>query len=332
MVKEKEEPKKEETYQERSDREFAEKIRLAVVSVAGVFVFLVALSSLVTINTGTVGVMLQFGEMKDVLMPGLHFVIPFITSVQSMSVQTMKYEVQASAASSDLQIVTSTIAVNYHIKDDRASVMYLFQQFRGDHESRIIAPFVQEAVKANTAKFSANDLIERREVVKLAIANALTEKLATYGITVDEVSITNFDFSPEFNQAIEAKVVVEQQKQQSQIELEQKMIEVQKLVVEQNATATAQIIQATADMETAKLIAEGNANATLTNAYASKQAIEMIQAVLSPEYVSYQYSQRWDGKLPYLMSGGNSGFLFNVPVAEEPAVDADWNTYVNETG
>jgi len=303
----------EETEQQRVEREVFSKVKTVVMAAGGIFVFLILLSSLVIINTGTVGVLLQFGEMKDVLQPGLHVVIPIISNVQPMSVQTMKYEVQASAASSDLQIVTSTIAVNYHIKDDRTSVMYLFQQFRGEHESRILAPFVQEAVKANTAKFTANDLIARRETVKLAIANALTEKLALYGITVDEVSITNFEFSPEFEKAIEAKVVVEQQKQQSQIELEQKMIEVQKLVVEQNATATAQIIQATADMETAKLRAAGEANATLTNAYATKQAVDMIQAVLSQEYVSYQYSQRWDGHLPYMMAG-DSGFLFNVPM------------------
>lgn len=283
-------------------------------TIVGVFAFIIiigAFNSIKIINTGEVGVLLQFGEMKDVLAPGLHFVIPFISEVQYLPTQTMKYEVDASAASSDLQVVSAKIAVNYKISENKANVMQIYQAFRGAHEERIIAPIVQEAVKANTAKSSANDLIQRRESTKMAITGTLKEKLALYGIDVQEVSITNFDFSPEFNKAIEAKVVVEQEKQKAQLELEKKQIEVQKLVAEQNATATAQIIQAEADRQSMILRAEGEANATLTNAEANQKAINMIQGVLTDEYVKYQYSRQWNGELPYFM-GDSSGILLNM--------------------
>lgn len=312
------------------NRRFWSQAYMVAAVVGAIVVALTVLSSTVIIQTGNVGVRMEFGQMKDVLYPGLHFVVPVITSVQRMSVQTMKYEVNASAASSDLQVVSTQVAVNYKLKDDESSVKYIFQQFWGAHESRLIAPLVQESVKANTAKFTANDLIQRREVVKAAITSTLTEKLARYGIEVQEVSITNFDFSAEFNKAIEAKVVVEQEKQQMELELEKKQIEVQKLVVEQNATATAAIIQAEADKRTNILRAEGQANATLTKAYADKQAIEMVQAVLSPVYVQYQYSQRWDGELPYFM-GGDTGILLNMGMEQEPA-EADYYPYAAEAG
>jgi regulator of protease activity HflC (stomatin/prohibitin superfamily) len=271
------------------------------------------LSAIVVINPGWVGVQIQLGQMIGVMQPGIHFVVPVITTIPQLSTQTMKYQVDASAASSDLQIVTTKIAVNYKIKSDDESVKYIYSQFMGMHEDRIIQPLVQEVVKANTAKFTANDLIQKRETVKVAITSMLKEKLAPYGIQVDEVSVTDFAFSPEFEKAIEAKVVVEQEKQKSQLELEQKQITVMQMVVEQNATATAQIIQANADAQTAMLLAAGQANATLTNAEAQRQAIDKIQKVLTPEYVKYIQANRWDGKLPYLMTG-DSGMLLNIGV------------------
>lgn len=278
-------------------------------AILSVFIALAILSSIVIVQTGTVGIVMEFGRIKEVIQPGLHFVIPVITNVQVMNTQTMKYEVNASAATNDLQDVRATIAVNYHLSNNDDGIIYLFNQFRGAHEDRIIAPVVQEVVKANTAKFTADNLIKTRSAVKDSITRDLENKLSDKGIYVEEVSITNFDFSPQFNQAIENKAVIEQEKLQAQLELEKKQIEVQKMVVEQNATAQALVIQAEADAKAKSLRAEGEANATLVTASANKQAIDLIQGVLTDEYVRYQYAQRWDGKLPYFMGAGQSSFL-----------------------
>jgi regulator of protease activity HflC (stomatin/prohibitin superfamily) len=293
-------------------------------AVLGVFAFFTLLGSLITIEAGTVGVLLEFGNVKEVWQPGLHVQVPFIQTHYVMSTQTMKYETSASAASNDLQIVSTNVAVNYHA--DQSQVEYLFTQFRGEYEARLITPLVQEAVKANTAKYTAEELIKKRETAKMSISATLKDKLMQHGIIVDEVSITNFDFSPEFNKAIESKVVVEQEKLQMQLELEKKQIEVQKLVAEQNATAQAQIIKANADAESMKLRAQGQAiadvteasgmaNATIMMAQADRQAIDLVQGVLTDEYVAYQYSQRWNGELPYFMSNGGSE-QFLVPIGD----------------
>lgn len=296
------------------DKKIKSYVLSAILGIGGVIALMAILSSFVTIDTGNVGVLLVFGQMKEVLHPGIHFVTPFISAVKVMSVQTMRYDVLASAASNDLQDVNTEIAVNYKISDNDNQVQYLYQQFAGDHENRIIAPMVQEAVKSATARYTAEQLITQRESVKQTIANALTEKLQPYGITIQEVAITNFNFSADFNKAIEQKVIVEQQKLQSQLELEQKQIEVQKLVAEQNATATAQVIQATADRDSAILRAEGDANATIVRAEAQRQAIDKVQHVLTPEYIQYLYSQQWNGKLPSVMVNGGStgGSMFDM--------------------
>lgn len=273
--------------------------------------FSVLFNSFYIVNTSENGILLQFGEIKDILQPGLHLKIPFVEDVKTISTQTMLYTIDASAASSDLQIVKTTIAVNYKIKNTNNDISNLYKQFRLEHESRIIAPTVQESVKAETAKNTAEDLIKRREVIKNAITTRLTNKLDEYGIVVEEVSVTNFDFSKEFNDAIEAKVVVEQQKAQAQIELEKKQIEVQKTIVEKNASAISQIIQANADAQSNILLAEGEANATLTKAEAQRKAIDMIQNVLTNDYISYAQVNKWNGQLPYY-SGSDANLLLQM--------------------
>lgn len=275
--------------------------------------FFTLLGSVVVIQAGTTGVLLQFGQIQNTLQPGIHFVIPVISEVHVMNMQTQKYEVETEAASQDLQNVYTNITINYHISNNDLAPQDIYKGFRGDIESRLIAPLTHEIVKATTAKFSAPDLIQKRETVKANIEENLKERLLPYGIEVQEVSITNFDFSPEFNAAIEAKVVIEQQKQQAQLELEQKQIDVQKLVVEQNATAMAQIIQANATATSTILKAQGDATAILLKAQAQKQAIELVNSVISPEYVQYTYATQWDGALPYFMGSSQPNMFFNMP-------------------
>ncbi|MEW6723002.1 MAG: prohibitin family protein [Candidatus Micrarchaeota archaeon] len=251
------------------------------------------------ISAGEVGVLLEFGRVKEIWHPGLHLMVPFMNGVDILSTQIEKFETQASAASSDLQIVQATIAVNYRLPQSDASVQTLYENFRGNHENRIIAPLAQEVIKANTAKYSADELITKRGELKSVISADLKQKLAEYDIDVVEVSITNFDFSPEFNDAIERKVVAEQNKLQAQFELEKQQIEVLKQVAQANATAESEIIKADAE-----------AKAKVIRAEAEAEAITKITQTLGDEYLRYYYIQRWNGELPKVM--GSEGNIIDI--------------------
>jgi len=259
-----------------------------------VFVVMIALflllSSVRIIQAGEVGVKLEFGKVTEILHPNLYLVIPIMHDVKYMSTQIEKFETPASAASNDLQIVVTQIAVNYRISQDDADVQNLYERFRGNHEQRLIQPIVQEVVKANTAKFNAEELITKRVEVKERISEGLAEKLQTYGLIVEEVSITDLDFSPEFDAAIEAKVVAEQKLQKEQIDLRTKKVEVQKLIAERNASAIALVIQAEAEAEATVIKAEAEAN-----------AITKITTSLTDPYVRYYYVDQWNGQLPKVM-------------------------------
>ncbi|NQU83114.1 MAG: prohibitin family protein [Parcubacteria group bacterium] len=206
-----------------------------------------------TIGAGERGILLQFGAVQDkVFNEGLYFKIPFIQQVQKMDVKIQKDEVNASASSKDLQVVTSRIALNYHL--DPAVVNKIWQEVGQNYNVRVIAPSIQEAVKAVTAKFTAEELITKREEVKDQIKLNLSERLESRFIIIDEFNIIDFDFSAAFNEAIEAKVTAEQLKLKAARDLERISIEADQRVAEAEGKATAIRIEAQALMQNAKVV------------------------------------------------------------------------------
>lgn len=189
--------------------------------VAGLIVFLWLTSSFVIVSAGSVGIVTQFGKITGREMtPGFNLKAPWpINGVEVFSTQIQKEEADASASSSDLQQVTAKVAVNYHLEQGQVSSIY--QNIGIEYKGRIIDPAIQESAKSATAKYNAADLITNRQSVKDLIDSTLVARLKPYGIIVDAVSITNFDFSEQFNQAIEAKQVAQQKAEQAQYSLEQ---------------------------------------------------------------------------------------------------------------
>jgi prohibitin 2 len=206
---------------------------------SGLIVFLVInilLLGFGQVPAGARGVVLRFGavtgEVKD---EGIYFVTPWVETVEIMSVQTEAYEAEAEAASFDLQDVHTKVTLNYSL--DPAVVATVYRTLRRDYVVRIIRPAVQEAVKASTAKFKADELITRRETVKEAIQRVLADRLGTHGIHVDALSITDFSFSEEFTKAIEAKVTATQRALEAQQNLERVKFEAQQAIERAKAEA-----------------------------------------------------------------------------------------------
>jgi regulator of protease activity HflC (stomatin/prohibitin superfamily) len=235
----------------------------------------VVLNPLVIISPGERGVIVNLGAVQNnILDEGLHFRTPFVQSIQTMNVQIQKEEVQTGAASKDLQELNTTIALNYHLNPETVNTLY--QKVGLQYRSRIIDPAVQEAVKAATAKYTAEEAVTKRAEVRDTIKKLLTERLAREYIAVDEVSITDFDFSKSFNDAIEAKVTAEQQALQAKNVLEQKKFEAEQIVVTAKATA-----------ESIKLQSEAANN----EKYVALKALE----------VQLEAIKKWNGQLPAQM-------------------------------
>jgi prohibitin 2 len=194
------------------------------------------------VPAGYRGVMLRFGAPTGVILAeGLYMVAPFINAVELMSVQVVAYEAVAEAASRDLQDVRARVTLNYSLDPNR--VVEIYRQLRHDHEARIIRPAIQESVKAATARFTAEELITRRPEVRDAIQQNLNQRLVRFGIRDDAMSITDFNFSKAFNEAIEAKVTAQQQVLKAARDLQRVRLEAQQQIEQARAQAEALRIQ-----------------------------------------------------------------------------------------
>ena len=181
-------------------------IKWLVIGAAAIFV---AANSFTIVPAGNTGVVLTMGEVSDKgLDAGFHFKVPFVQKVEDMSNKIQVYETPASAVSKDLQTVSSKIAVNYKLVSDNSPKMY--EDVGAEYQTILIAPVVQECMKSATAKYTAEELITERAAVGEEVKASLDSKLNAYGIYIEKFNIVNFDFSAEFNSAIEAKQVAEQ--------------------------------------------------------------------------------------------------------------------------
>ncbi|MEK6615191.1 MAG: prohibitin family protein [Bacteroidota bacterium] len=196
----------------------------------------------VQIDAGQRGIVLNFGAVQGkVLNEGIHFKVPVMQDVVKMNVQVQKVQTDASSASSDLQDVTLSVALNYHIVPDKANIVY--QTIGVEFKERIIDPAIQEVTKAVSAKYSAEELITKRPAVGTAMKDALTEKLLAYNIAVDAISIVTFSFSKVFMDAIEAKQTAEQHALKAKRDLDRIKIEAEQTVAAATAEAEALRLQ-----------------------------------------------------------------------------------------
>jgi len=208
----------------------------------GIILLFTVFRPLVIVPAGFAGVKLNFGAVaQPPLKEGIHFIIPVYQQVESMDCRVQKAEHHAAAASRDLQTVTSVVAVNFHVEPSSAA--HLYQRVGIEYEGRVIAPAVQESIKAVTANYTAEELITKRQEVAIRTADVLTKKLADYHIIVDRFNIVNFEFSPEFNRAIEEKQTAEQRALKAQRDLERIKIEAEQKVTQAQAEAEALRIQ-----------------------------------------------------------------------------------------
>lgn len=239
-------------------------IVLAVIGVIVVF------SSFAIVGAGERGVVFsQFEGVKDkILNEGLHFKIPFIEDIIPIDVKVQKSQTDATAASKDLQTVSSTIALNFHI--DPGQVNTVYQEIGLLFKERVLDPAVQESVKAVTAEFTAEELITRRSEVSAKIRDSLTEQLLDFYIIVDGFNIIDFSFSRVFDEAIEAKQTAEQQALKASWDLDRIKIEAEQKITRAKAEAESQRIQ---------------------------------KATISPTILQLRAIEKWDGHFPRVIGG-----------------------------
>lgn len=246
---------------------------IALYGFLGLFALILLLGTFFTIPAGYCGVLTTFGAAsQNVLAPGLHLKLPIVQGAVIMNVQVQKNQLTEHAASLDLQDVETTVATNWNINDSDAS--WIFQKIGLEPvlNERIIQPVVSNAVKAVVAHYNAEELVTKRDQVRMQIEDLIRNNLKPYHVNVDVsgVSITDFQFSADYANAIEQKQVAQQRAQQAEYELQQAKVEAERQVAQAQGQAEAQ---------------------------------KLLQQTLTPQLIQQQAIQRWDGHLPTVVGG-----------------------------
>lgn len=246
--------------------------------IAAAAVIIVALNSFTSVEAGHSGVVLTFGKVSEaVLSEGLHVKVPFIQQIIQIDNRVLKAEVDCSSASKDLQTVSSTIALNYRVRNEASARIY--KEVGPSYESVIINPAIQECVKAVTAKYTAEQLITERQQISDQMKELLNEKISSYGLELEIFNIIAFEFTDEYNAAIEAK----QTAQQNALKAEQ-------------------------DLQRIKVEAEQ----TVAQAQAEAEAYRLKSEQITPQMIAMEYIDKWDGKLPAVAGGDSSSMLIDI--------------------
>lgn len=262
----------------------------AGIFVIGIFVALAAaFGAFYTVDSGERAVVLRYGAVTDTSGPGLHFKVPFIDSVETISTRTftLKWE-QEPFYSRDQQAATADISVTFSAVPD--SVADIYTQF-GDLDTlaqRILTPRIKKEVKEVMGQFRAETAITDREKLGVEVSKAISENLHK-AIVVESVQLENIDFSNAYEEAIEQRMLAE--------------VEISKIT--QNAErekkqAEIAVIQAQAAADSKRAVAQADADAIKLRGEAEADAIKARAAALgsNPALVELTKAERWNGTLP----------------------------------
>ena len=247
------------------------------VIVALFILFLIVFQPMTIVGVGERGVKVTLGQTSPVaLEEGVHFVMPFISTVKKMNVKTVKSNIATMAQSKDIQQARIVYVVNYNLQPENAPKMW--RTVGRDYVSVVVMPTVEGIVKDTIGKWNAQDIVANREKVASEVLFKLNEKLGPKYINVSDFQITEIQYSQAFEQAIESKVTAEQEA----LKAKNKTVQVQE---------------------------EARQKIIASEAEAKSMAIRAQALTQNKNLVEYEAVQKWDGKLPQYMMGNSVPFV-----------------------
>ena len=245
-------------------------------------IFVFAWSCFVIVPAGHRGVVLWWESVeKRIMGEGLNFKVPMAEGVIKVDVRVQPHPFkEIDAASKEYQMVKLTGMMNFHI--DPSYVNDLYQKVGLDFANKVIDPAFNDFVKEVVPIYQITEILPKREEIRKRTMTKLGDNLARYHIIVDDIYFANIRFSPEYERAVEAKQVAQQQVETQRQVLAQREIEAQQKV----ATA------------------KGEAESILVVAQGQAKANEALSRSISPILVQYKGIEKWNGILPQVSGGG----------------------------
>lgn len=272
--------------------------------VLAVILAIVAFTCTTIVGPNERGVRITLGSASENSMgSGFKIKWPIISEIRKISVATQNSSANLDVFSKDLQSVEMNINVIYHYTPEK--VVKIVTDFQEDPVETVLTPMVHEALKEICKDLNSEEIVQRRDYVSQKANTLLNTNISKYDIfTIERLVITNVELSPKLNQAIESKMIQEQEAQKAQFTQKQK---------ETEAETQRIIAQGLANAEIEK--AKGKAQAIELEATANASAIEKIGKALTENPLALEELRikRWDGVLPKtILTSGDKGSGFGI--------------------
>jgi regulator of protease activity HflC (stomatin/prohibitin superfamily) len=268
---------------------------------AAVAVLVLLFSTAYTIDEGERGVILRLGKVVGEAGPGLHFKIPFINTVEKISVQIQKEafektdtaDTRLQTYSRDQQPATIAMAINYHVTDPQE--VYAQYGSLANMKQRVIISRAFDQLKTVFGQFDAADAIQKRTLLNAEVFEAI-RKSVSGPVVIDSVQIEDITFSQQYESAVELRMQAIVKQQQAEADKQKRIID---------ADASAYEVKAASDAKAHQIEVQGKAEAGAIQARG--EALRNNPAL--PTLVA---SEKWNGVLPTTMVPGNTVPFLNL--------------------
>ena len=281
-------------------------------------------NSVTVVGPNERGIEVKLGEVSgDILQPGMHYHIPFISVIKRYSIVPKGMNVNFSvdedgAITKDMQTVASQVTVFYRYDDAR--LMDAIKKYSESILQNAITKSLISSVKEAVGKYSIYDLIENQDKITQAVQANLSAKLAEYPVEVTQLTISNWNWSDDFDKNIKETMNRTQQVRQAEQDLKLTETNAQKQVAEAEAakkaaeqTAEGELIKAQKAAEAKRVEADALAyyNAKVAQNY-------QVEIKLKELEIELEKAKKWDGRqVPEYVPLTAAGGIVTLPAAKE---------------
>jgi len=244
---------------------------------------IVATTSSYVVDPGYRGVEVTLGKVSPVFKPeGFGLKLPLITTIVPQLIRQQTAQMVADCYSSDLQQVKIDLRILYRVPD--ASVVVLFRDYAGEPFDTLIKPRIAESINEVTALRSAEVIVQKREEVKTRVLDNARKKLGEL-VVLEDVVLENIGLTKMLENAIEAKMVQEQEAARARFSQQ----------------------QAQTEANTAVIKAKGEAESINLRGKALRE---------NPSIIDLQIVERWDGVPPLVVGPAAAGAGMILPLGD----------------
>jgi prohibitin 2 len=249
-----------------------------------IFALIIAGSSTTyVVDPGHRGVEVTLGRVSPGFKPeGFGLKLPFVTVVSPLLIRQQTDKMVADCYSSDLQQVKIDVRVLYRVPE--SSVVSVYRDYAGYPFDSLIKPRVAEALNEITASRTAEMIVQKREEVKSTALESARRKIGDI-MVIEDIVLEDINLTRALENAIEAKMVQEQEAARSRFAQQQAQTEASTVVIK----------------------AKGEAESIVLRGKALRE---------NPSVLELQIIERWDGVTPLVVGPGATGANMMLPLGD----------------